>query len=135
MNAPFFSAWLLAQVSREQFGRAFRGATSQLHWTDLIPYVLAAVVAGVSIAVYRYLKRRNDMSLWCNDSQKLFRELCLVHELDRRSQRLLGRLAEAWQFPQPAQVFLTPAAFERERLPEPLQASAAELDQLRKRLF
>ncbi len=123
------------EVSREEFGRGFRGATSQLSWTDLIPYVLAAVFGGIGIAVYRYVKRRNDMTLWCDDPHKLFRELCQVHQLDRHSQRLLTRLAEAWQFPQPAQVFLTPAAFERQRLPESLHGIAADLDELRRRLF
>lgn len=135
MNATTCPGWLLAQVSREEFGRAFRGATSQLHWTDLIPYAVAAVVGIVGAALYRHLKRRNDMSLWCDDAQKLFRELCLVHQLDRHSQRLLAQLADAWKFPQPAQVFLTPAAFDRERLPDSLRAKATELDQLRQRLF
>lgn len=135
MNATQTPAWLLAQVSREEFGRAFRGATSQLHWTDLIPYAVAAVVGVASLALYRHLKRRNDMSLWCDDPQKLFRELCIVHQLDRSNRRLLARLAEAWQFSQPAQVFLTPAAFERERLPESLRSQAAELEGLHKRLF
>lgn len=135
MNALTCPTWLLAQVSREEFGRAFRGATSQLHWTDLIPYAVAAVLGVVGVALYRHLKRRNDMTLWCDDPHKLFRELCLVHELDRPSQRLLSRLAAAWQFPQPAQVFLTPAAFDRDRLPDSLRAKATELDQLRQRLF
>jgi len=34
---------------------------------------------------------RNDMSLWCDDPQKLFRELCFVHQLDRSNRRLLAR--------------------------------------------
>jgi len=135
MNPVPIPAWLLAQVSREEFGRAFRGATAQLKWTDLIPYAAAALVAIAVMAIYRFVKRRNDMTLWCDDPQKLFRELCLVHQLDRGNQRLLAQLAEAWQFSQPAQVFLTPAAFDRERLPKALRARWAELDELRGRLF
>ncbi len=135
MNATLIPAWLLAQVSREEFGRAFRGATSQLHWTDLIPYAGAAFVVVATLSLYRHLKRRNDMSLWCDDPQKLFRELCLVHQLDRAHRRLLAKLAEAWQFSQPALVFLTPAAFELERLPASFRSKAAEIDDLRQRLF
>jgi hypothetical protein len=127
--------WLLAQVSREDFGRGFRGATSQLSWTDLVPYAVAAVLAGGSIALYRWLKNRNDFAQACDDPKKLFRELCAAHGLDRASQRLLARLAHVWQYPQPAQVFVTPTAFEPERLPAAMQRKAAELKRLRELLF
>jgi hypothetical protein len=126
---------LLAQVSREDFGRGFRGATSQLSWTDILPYAAAAILAGLGFAVYQWIKKRNDMTESCDDPHKLFRELCAAHRLDRPSRRLLSLLARTWQFPQPAQVFLTPTAFEPERLPPVLQKKAAELNQLRERLF
>jgi hypothetical protein len=126
---------LLAQVSREDFGRGFRGATSQLSWTDLIPYAAAAIIAGVGFSLYRWIKRRNDMSEPCDDPPKLFRELCAAHGLDRASRHLLMRLSNAWGFAQPAQVFLAPHAFDIERLPPPLKKKAAELKRLRERLF
>jgi hypothetical protein len=126
---------LLAQVSREDFGRGFRGATSQLSWHDLIPYAAAAILAAVGISLYRWIKRRNDMTEPCDDPPKLFRELCGVHGLDRASRRLLWRLSQACGFAQPAQVFLTPGAFDADRLPPPLQKHAAELKRLRERLF
>ena len=85
--------WLLAQVSREDFGRGFRGATSQLSWTDLLPYAAAAILGGIGIAAYQWLKKRNDMNEPCDDPHKLFRELCGAHGLDRASRRLLARKA------------------------------------------
>jgi hypothetical protein len=127
--------WLLAQVSREEFGRGFRGATSQLSWLDLVPYAVAAIVGGVGIALCHWIKKRNDMTESCDDPPKLFRELCTAHRLDRPSRRLLANLAETWQFAQPAQVFVTPTAFEPERLPPNWQKKAAELKRLRERLF
>lgn len=126
---------LLAQVSREQFGRGFRGAQSQLRWTDFIPYVVGIGLIVGGFYLWTYLKRRNDMTERCDDPQKLFRELCLAHGLDRSSRRLLAQLAAAWNFSQPAQVFLTPAAFDPSRVPAALRGYAEELKQLRARLF
>jgi hypothetical protein len=126
---------LLAQVTREEFGRGFRGATSQRHWTDFIPYIVALVVIGVGAAVYSYLKRRNDMTERCDDPQKLFRELCQAHQLDRPSRRLLLQLAAALNLAQPAQVFLMPGMFEAVRLPASLRGRVDEFKQLRHRLF
>jgi hypothetical protein len=129
--------WLpvLAQVSREEFGRGFRGAASQLSWLDLIPYVAAAVLIGAGVTGYRQLKKRNDMSEPCDDPHKLFRELCLAHQLDRASRRLLLQLAEACRFAHPAQVFLTPAAFEPGRLPSALRSRTEEVRRLGEQLF
>jgi hypothetical protein len=126
---------LLAQVTREAFGRGFRGATSQRHWSDFIPYIVALVVIGVGASIYSYLKRRNDMTERCDDPQKLFRELCHAHQLDRPSRRLLLQLAAALNLAQPAQVFLMPAAFESVRLPATLRGRVDEFKQLRQRLF
>jgi hypothetical protein len=126
---------IFAQIYREDFGRGFRGATSQLHWTDFLPYIAAFVLITGGWALYVHLKRRNDMTARCDDPHKLFRELCLAHQLDRASRRLLLQLAAAWNFSQPAQVFLTPAAFEPSRLPADLRGRMDEVKQLRARLF
>ncbi|HMO84279.1 MAG TPA: hypothetical protein PKC18_05080 [Lacipirellulaceae bacterium] len=126
---------LLAQVYRQDLGRGFRGAASQLRWTDVLPYIAAIVLLIAGCAVYSYLKRRNDMSERCNDPHKLFRELCLAHRLDRASRRLLLMLAEAAQCEQPAQVFLMPGAFEPAQLPASLRTRAADVVALRNRLF
>ncbi len=130
-------AWtpLLAQMTREQFGRGFRGATSQLSWVDLIPYVVGAVLIGVGTALWSYLKRRNDMTEQCDDPHKLFRELCLAHQLDSASRRLLLQLADGLNLAQPARVFVTPAAFEPGRVPPDLRGRMDELKQLRAKLF
>jgi hypothetical protein len=134
MNLPLWIP-LLAQVSREQFGRGFRGANSQRSWHDLLPYIVAAIVIGVGTAVYSHLKRRNDMTERCDDPHKLFRELCLAHQLDRPSRRLLLQLAEGLNLAQPAQVFITPSAFEPVRVPSALRGRIDEIKRLRQRLF
>jgi hypothetical protein len=134
VNLPLWIP-LFAQVSREQFGRGFRGAASQRSWHDLVPYIVAAIVIGVGMAVYSHMKRRNDMTERCDDPHKLFRELCLAHQLDWPSRRLLLQLAEGLKFAQPAQVFVTPAAFEPVRAPAALRGRIDEIKRLRERLF
>jgi hypothetical protein len=126
---------LLAQVTREQFGRGFRGATSQLSWFDVVPYVVGAVLIGVVTAAYSHHKRRNDMTERCDDPHKLFRELCQAHQLDRPSRRLLLQLAAGLNFAQPAQVFVSPSAFEAVRVPAALRGRVDELKRIRERLF
>jgi len=126
---------LLAQVSREEFGRAFRGATSQLSWFDVVPYVIAFTLMCAGMWAYSYYKRRNDMTERCDDPHKLFREMCQAHQLDRASRRLLLQLAAALNLAQPAQVFLTPAAFESVRVPATLRGRIDELKRLREQLF
>jgi hypothetical protein len=81
------------------------------------------------------LRLRNDMELHCDNPWKLFRELCQVHRLDGPSQRLLAQLARARRLPQPAQIFLTPSAFEPADLPAGLREKADQLLRLRGMLF
>lgn len=133
--ATTWLAPLLAQVYREDFGRGFRGASSQRSWQDLIPYVTVFTVVCVGWGVYNYLKRRNDMTERCSDPHKLFRELAQAHQLDGQSRRLLLALGRALNLSQPAQVFVTPAAFEPGGLPTALRGRAEELKRLRERLF
>lgn len=132
---PTWFTPILAQHYREDFGRGFRGASSQRSWHDLIPYVAVFTVVCVAWAAYGYMKRRNDMTERCSDPHKLFRELSQAHQLDRQSRRLLLALGHALNFAQPAQVFLSPAAFEPGRLPVALRGRADELKRLRERLF
>lgn len=126
---------LLGQVYREDLGRGFRSATSQLRLTDVIPYAVAFALLVFAAWLTPYLRRRNDMSERCDDPRKLFRELSLAHQLDRPSRQLLWRLAEENRLAQPAQIFVTPTAFEPAQLPESLRGQLDAVKQLRARLF
>ena len=121
---------LLAEI-----GDNFPASGDRQNWSDLWPYGIAAVVAAIATAIVLKVRKHNDMTLPCDDPHRLFRELCLAHKLDRGSARLLAHLATALRLEQPAQIFLTPAAFEPARLPGSLKARAAELKLLRERLF
>lgn len=126
---------LLGRMLIAEIGDNFPDSGPRLNWSDLGAYGIAAVVAAIVAAIVMHLRRRNDMEQRCDNPWKLFRELCQVHELDRTSQRLLAQVARARGFQQPAEVFLTPAAFEPANLPASLRDKADALLRLRTQLF
>jgi len=136
MNASLLIFTIFAQVSRwERLGDGLHRGRGRMDLLELLPVaiVLAVVVTAiVGIVAYR---KHNDMGQKCDDPKKLFRELSLAHKLDRRSQKLLWRLADAFQLAQPAEVFLQPALFQADQLPKQLRPEKASLQVLYERLF
>ncbi len=127
---------LLAQMSRWQhLGDGLHRRGSRATLGDMLPYLIGLVVVGIGVAIVMAIMRRNDMSQPCNDSGKMFRELSRAHGLGFSSRRLLSRLAKAVGLKHPAEVFLTPNAFNAQTLPPQLQAEAVRIESLRKRLF
>jgi hypothetical protein len=122
--------WPLAEI-----GDNFPDSGPRLNWSDLWAYGVAIIVGAMVTAIVIYVRRRNDMTVHCNNSWKLFRELCLIHELDHASQRLLASLARVRRFDQPTQVFLAPEAFDANDLPADWQNRAAHLRRLKGILF
>jgi hypothetical protein len=118
-----------------EIGDNFPASGPRLNWSDLWAWGIVAVVAALVAAIVMYVRNRNDMDEYCDNPGKLFRELCQVHKLDHASQRLLAQVAKARKFPQPAQVFLTPAAFEPSNLPASLRDKGEQLLRLRSQLF
>ena len=106
-----------------------------LQLSDFMPYLIGILIIGAIAAAIVYYRRRNDLTQPCTDSQKLFRELCLAHDLDRAAQKLLGQLADAFHLAQPAEVFVRPSVFTAEQLPDHLRAEAARIAELHERLF
>ena len=125
-----WSTWPLAEI-----GDNFPDSGPRLNWSDLWAYGIAIIVGAAITGIVMFARRRNDMTVHCNNSWKLFRELCLIHGLDHQSQRLLAALAAARQFEQPTQVFLTPEAFDANDLPPEWQARTGHLRRLKMVLF
>jgi hypothetical protein len=127
---------LFAQMNRwSRLGDGLRSSRNPLRLSDLLPYLLGLAVIGlIGTLIYRR-NQRNDMSIRCNDPHKLFRELCLAHELDGRSQKLLRNLAEAVFPDQHCRIFLSPAAFDAPGLPATLRNETAEFAALKAKLF
>lgn len=127
---------LLADVPLYQhMGDRLHRGRGRINLVDLWPVLLVFVLVAIVIAIVVAVRKRNDMTKHCNDPNKLFRELSQAHGLDRGSQNLLWKLAEALQLAQPAEVFLQPAYFHADRIPPELRGAEAELDTLHRRLF
>ncbi len=127
---------LFAQVSKwERLGDGLHRNRGQIDWIDFLPLAIVVAVVVIAFTALAKLRQRNDMTTPCYDSNKLFREVCLAHSLDRGSRKLLWRLAQAAQLAQPAEVFLRPSLFQPGRIPSELTNSAGDLEALRTRLF
>ncbi len=136
MNASITAISLLAQYSRwKRMGDGFNRSRPRMDLSDLIPFFIVLVVIGIAIAVGVQIYKRYDYSKPCDDPLKLFRQLCAAHKLNSSSRRLLLQLATAQEMPQPAALFVTPAAFRGSELPPQLQGEAEHIKALAHRLF
>jgi len=136
MNCTPLATSLLAQYSRwERLGDGLHRSRGRVDFIEVLPYLMGLVLLGAAVAaVVAYIKY-HDFSKPCNDPNRLFRELCRAHGLDRASCRLLRQLALLTGLPQPAEVFLMPAVFEANQLPEQLRGEQERVRELRERLF
>ncbi|MEM8947419.1 MAG: hypothetical protein AAGD11_19750 [Planctomycetota bacterium] len=126
---------LLAQISRwQRLGDGLHRGRGRMDLADFLPLAIVLVVAAVVIFVVVQVRKRNDMSQRCNDPNKLFRELSLIHNLDRSSQKLLRQLADSAQLQQPAEVFLRPGIFAAQ-LAVDLRDQEEAYQSLQQRLF
>jgi hypothetical protein len=130
MISPVWSLYPIAEI-----GDNFPDSGPRLNWSDLWAYGIALVVGAVITGIVIFVRRRNDMTIHCDNSWKLFRELCIIHGLDHPSQRLLASLAAVRRFEQPTQVFLSPEAFDASDLPPEWQLRSGHLRRLKVILF
>ncbi len=136
MNSSYLASFLFAQISNwQRMGDGLHRNRGQMDLKEVLPYVLALAVIAIVITIIVKVRKRNDMTQRCDNPDKLFRELSLAHNLDRASRNLLYRLAEALQLAQPAEVFVKPAYFQADRIPQELRGEEAELQELLERLF
>lgn len=126
----------LAEIDRfRSLGSRFRGRGAELRADDLVSgLLLLAAAVGLIYLLSRLLVRQQRPRAF-NKPAALFRALCRAHALDRRSRRLLWKLARWRRLDQPGRLFLDPEHFEAPRLSAELTARGEELQALRDRLF
>ncbi|MBX3433325.1 MAG: hypothetical protein KF847_08395 [Pirellulales bacterium] len=134
MSAMNHATLLVAQIDR--FMRLGDGVRSNQYKDSsaLVWFVVIAAAVGLGAMLFLQIRNRNDMSMRCDDPEKLFRELSLVHRLASRSQRTLRQVAETSSLPNVAQAFLTPGAFDVAAARADAQTEA-EINELRARLL
>ncbi len=136
MNISLTTSAIFAQISRwRRLGDGIHRPRRRVDFDDLLPWILGMAILGIVAAIVMVIVKRNDFSKSCDDPKKLFRQLSKAHQLDFGSRRLLRQLADAFQLAQPAEIFLTPMAFEANRLPPHLRSEAGRIEQLHSRLF
>lgn len=129
----------LIQLAQEtpwrSMGSGFRGARTRFDSGDVVTglLILAGVIVGLFI-LSRLLSRQ-DRQRVCNSPRALFRSLCKAHSLDRRSRRLLSRVARWQRLAHPARLFLEPNRFDGSNLSPELGPKRAALAGLRERIF
>ncbi len=114
--------------------RRFQTGGAEVSLLHIAVLVAVVVVTAVVWWVVSHWGARSEGHSYCN-ARRLFRDLCLIHELDWPSRRLLRQLARAHSPTPPAQVFVEPDWFDAPRLPEDLQAYRRQLAALKERLF
>jgi hypothetical protein len=125
---------LLAQLSRwQRMGDGLRGPGTRIELSEVLLFCLGLAVIGILAWLVSRWYKRNDMSKRCDDPWKLFRELCQHHGLNRADRRLLQKLVVARHLQQPAELFVTPSAFDLVDLP--MNLNEQRLGNLRARLF
>ncbi len=127
---------LLGQYSRwERLGDGLHRSTGKMEIMDLLPLlaVIAVLVAIAIVAVVMY--KRRDFSKPCDDAQKLFRQLCAVHGVNRGNKRLLLQMAAALNLASPATLFVMPSAFRSSALPNQLRPEHDRIKELAEKLF
>lgn len=88
-------------------GNHFRTDSATINISHL--YVLAAFVLAISSSIWALTRWQKGEHAWNVDSpQKLFLELCRVHQLNKEQMTLLRRIVRELQLPHPASLFIDP---------------------------
>lgn len=116
-------------------GSGFRDKRENQGGSDMLLWIGIVVGVFLAIALVAHFVARRDKRQIFNSPRGLFRALCRAHQLDFASRRLLRWIARDQQIEPPARLFLEPEQFEPENMSPALNARAAQILALRKRLF
>ena len=123
---------LAAQDYSDEWGRL----ASLFSFVSYEVLILASVTLLVIITiVWQTISRRRRRDFAYDSPPRLFADLCRAHKLNWSNRRLLKHLAAARGLKCPATLFVEPDYFDMTNVPAALKPSAAELRQLRHKLF
>lgn len=127
---------LLAQMELfRNLGAGFRGRAAHFGTSDLIAIVLVlSALAGGMYLLSRMLQRQ-ELPQRSNSPRVLFRELCMAHDLDRSSRRLLRQIGRYQRLDHLGRLFVEPERFDPANLSPSLRKKQAMLQSLRDTLF
>ena len=118
-----------------ELGGGFRGEQARLSaWDVAIVLLGGAVIVALFFVLSRFTSWREGRSAYHN-SRHLFRRLATAHGLSIRERWLLTQVARYVSAPLPACLFLRPDLFELAGSHPELAERAAELNELKQKLF
>ena len=131
-------AWLVVLADRSQWERLGDGVSGRNAQLSVDELLVLVAIAGAGVLLIIWLKgllRRQDPTRTCNKPKQLFAQLCKEHRLTSQYRQVLAELAKSLQFPNPAEIFLRPEAFNVATLPPQLRPDADRVFILREKLF
>jgi hypothetical protein len=123
---------LAAQDYSDEWGRLARLFSFVSYEVLILASVTLLVIVTI---VWQTISRRRRRDFAYDSPPRLFADLCRAHKLNWSNRRLLKQLAAARGLKCPAALFVEPDYFDMTNVPPGLKPSAAELRQLRHKLF
>ncbi|PHS17671.1 MAG: hypothetical protein COA78_02805 [Blastopirellula sp.] len=135
MLLRFDSIFLLSQQADfRHLGDQFREETATVDYTALIIVSAIAVIVVIGLLFYqRFIVDDEDVA--CNDSKKLFSNLCQAHEIKTDNCRLLQKITRKLKMEHPALVFVDPSFIVQATQNSQFESSKTALESLGKQLF
>ena len=134
MNESSLGATLL--LAAHTYSQEWVRIAHALSWVTYEIVILSAVtLLVIATIVWQTISIRRRRDFHYDSSARLFLDLCRVHKLNWSDRRLLKQLSASRGLKSPEALFVEPEYFDMTNIPKALRASAAELRQLRHKLF
>src|SRR6056297_885917 len=104
--------WIICGQSRlSSMGQRFSGEQSQTNWIPYLWLIILPVAAAIVLStLYQYLQQRQKT---VDAPQRLFRQLCQLHQLTLNQTRTLKKMAGLVNATSPAELMVRPDIFRR----------------------
>lgn len=132
------TAWLITgQIKERVEGLEKTFQQGGAHQISTVQIVLWCVVAAsLGLLLWRVARAMaEDEGRRYDSTNRLFRDLCRLHQLDWPSHRLLRSLARAHDLDPPTRLFIEPNWFNERDLPAPLHRFRTRLAEIKYQLF
>lgn len=131
-----YDSLLIAQMDLfRNLGAGFRGRSAQFGTSDFLTVIAILAALGAGMYVLSRVLQRQELPQRSNSPRVLFRELCMAHDLDRNSRRILRQIGRYQRLDHLGRLFLEPERFEPANLSPKLRKNQAMLQALRQKLF
>jgi hypothetical protein len=104
-----FGTWL-ARIELSEIGGYVRGEDKSDEWVPILAF--AAIGIALALIVYGVYQFAQGRHISVRSPERLFREICKLHNLDAREERLIRLLAGIREATNPCELLIEPTRFE-----------------------